>query len=479
MSIPSFDDLMDIYDFIPTDTRKRSGYKTIIAYILTFVMSFIVLYIVFFNWLGVFYTFSMKDTWILLGIGIVALIFLFPILSLGAYLFFYLRYGRKHFLSSSVLAFTQNKRLALGFFIPLFIMTLSYMPPLTASSPYPILLLTDQIGIYGVPDIDVYYYSNRPDQLSCSYRENGQIQWQTLTDSINTKYHTFHLTNLKAETQYFYKLTGFDQTFNFTTASTSGIKIAFFSDAHFSTFFDAFVPDLNECLASSINTANYYFNLGDSVNIGSNNQDWIDCMTSFGEYGTHIPSRWTIGNHDELFNGYVNFRTYVDPAPLIQNPYKSNYCHKVQLAENIFVYLLDIEWGMSSMNAEEIAWIEYELSQRTPEDWVLLASHYPMGVPSWDDPTATFSVDLNEEVYQFSLYLTENYNIDGFFGGHIHPMSIYMRDPYFSIGVGSVAVAPPIKPGYTIVNIVDDTELIIEFWYPNGTLIHNEAFSNV
>ncbi|MHA1846420.1 MAG: metallophosphoesterase [Promethearchaeota archaeon] len=248
-------------------------------------------------------------------------------------------------------------------FLISFTMTFSILQaPMNASYPmYPHLSFTKD----PVTSMTVSWYTT-----SSSI---GQVDYGLAPNTLNlhasdqeaTKQHEITMTNLSANTTYFYKVSGFSSTWNFTTASNASEILRFveISDVH-NQLYEPMIPDLIS------EDPEFVVSDGDLIDFGGYNFQWNMYFNQMAPIATRFPVMTAVGNHDTLFDGIKNYKRYL--AMPIDSGDERYYYFKYN---NIHFIVLDLEWGTETYTAAQKTWLMNTLDAIPKDDWLIIINH--------------------------------------------------------------------------------------------------------
>ena len=281
----------------------------------------------------------------------------------------------------------------------------------------PQLLLTDNTGSYGIPDMAVYFTTAEAvSDYTLTWGDNNGNT--TLTEENKSNKHLFIMNDLKPDTQYNYRINN-GQAAYFSTPSIDGkLRFAIASDAHFGSANSR--NDLTQSMLSKIadpdNGFDMFFFIGDLVEYGFNDNEWEEAFDSFNTNTSIIPTRYAAGNHDTLFSGLNNYLNYCAPQELDSNA-ESRLWHRIDIG-NTHILVLDVEWSAETYTKAQAEWLEEQLKDIPRDDWTIVLSHgfyYASGIYSqgwnWYD---------NEETINSITPLFNEYKVDLVCSGHMH-----------------------------------------------------------
>ncbi len=300
----------------------------------------------------------------------------------------------------------------------------------------PELLIIDQTGSYGVPDLAVVFYSGKETTNILEYGVLSTDLDVQLSEIHKSNVHAFVLSDLLPDTRYFYQINGEGQIYNFTSFPLTDFHFAISSDAHIgaSTNNLTVTEEILTQITSPSNGYDAFFNLGDMVENGFSDKLYREKITLFSPYTSHIPYRPVLGNHDGLFGGFSYWEDYFYPSTLPSESSNSTLWHRFDFGTNMHIFMLDLEWGTETYTDAQKFWFEAELAALDPDDWIIVMSHafyyasstYYDDIPWFDNPDmiATFQ----------SLFAANG--VDLVLSGHDHQMEHMSQEgvDYFIIG---------------------------------------------
>ncbi len=297
----------------------------------------------------------------------------------------------------------------------------------------PQLLISDQTGEHGIPDLGVVFWTENEilTSITWGYGSNEYV----IEESQKKNSHTFMLTDLPPNTECWYRINHDfynDTLYNFTTSSNvdETLKIAISSDCHISgerSHEDSTINTLDS-ITGEENNFDYFFELGDIVDYGFSDKNWRDAIELLSPYTSQMPTRTLIGNHDAMINGADFYKDYYypDDMPLDTESGSTPLYQRIDI-NGIHFLLLDLEWGTAEtyFGAQE-TWLKSQLNKINPNDWTIVMSHsfyyakgsYSEGTPWFDNP----------ETIEHLVPLFEQNDVDMVFSGHIHDMQHLVKN---------------------------------------------------
>lgn len=311
----------------------------------------------------------------------------------------------------------------------------------TGNKPVQLLVL-DQTGKNGVPDIAVTFWTQHP--------STNTLKWDSGTSSgivaksIPVRSHYFALRDLPYETEVSYKVNQ-GETRRFRTPPKPGqpLRFAVASDAHFGAGNNR--PDLTIKMLKQITDPQNRFSLflfiGDLVEHGYNDAHWHEALSTFTSCTSSIPSLFAAGNHDAIMGGLRRFQDYLSAGGRVASLWR-----RVDVS-GVHFFVLDREWNDDSIPPDRKTWLERELATIPPGDWTVVISHayyYASGgvynwYPWYDDETA-----IRELVPLF-----EKYDVDLVFSGHAHQLELLQKNGVTYVICGAFGGIPDPPRTYT------------------------------
>jgi len=302
----------------------------------------------------------------------------------------------------------------------------------------PELMIIDQPGVSGYPNLAVMFYTQKATTEFINYGTSMSDMDTQVLDSNPIHSHVFVLKDLNPGIQYFYQINGEGKIYNFTyfPASTNDLKFGISSDVHIGAE-DCNLTAVTGILEQMVNPTNSYnafFCLGDIVDMGNDDSMYQEQIELFSPYTTAIPFRNMIGNHDGWFGGVEFWKDYFYPVNAPSNSSDSQLWHQYDFGPNIHVFNLDLEWGIESYTEAQKVWFEEKLQALDPDDWIIVMNHayyYASsteydGIPWYDNP----------DMINTFQPLFKQYGVDLVFAGHDHQMEHIAQDgvDYFIVG---------------------------------------------
>ena len=317
---------------------------------------------------------------------------------------------------------------------------LIYLTPYAHSGDKPPqLLIIDQTGSAGTPDLAVVFYTQSKTINYLDYGEDSLNLKTHIVELEKSNTHGIILADLLPSTKYFYQINGKGIIYNFTSFPLLDYRFAFTSDFHIGSSENNATATQNILSQIADPAANYnaFFSLGDIVEMGNNDKLYQEQMKLFSPVTTHIPFQTVIGNHDAWFGGVTLWKENFYPESLPTDSSDSQLWHRFDFGSDIHVFMLDLEWGTESYTEEQKAWFEAELKSLNPNDWIIIMNHayyyassttYSGGI-SWAD---------NSDMIRTFNPLFQQYGVDLVFTGHDHQMEHIAQDSvdYFIVGAG-------------------------------------------
>lgn len=308
----------------------------------------------------------------------------------------------------------------------------------------PQLLLTNDTGDYGIPDMAVYFTT--ADAVSGSTMIWGDDNnSRTMTEDVKTREHLFIMNDLKPDARYHYRVND-EQIAYFSTPSIDGqLRFAIASDAHYGSPNSR--NDLTEKMLYEIadpdNGFDMFFFLGDLVEYGFNNNEWDEAFRSLNTATSIIPTRYAPGNHDTLFCGLDSYLNYCVPEGL-DTKTESPLWYRID-AGNVHFLVLDLEWSAETYTKAQAEWLEQQLKDIPEDDWTIILSHgfyYASGIYAfgweWYD---------NAETINSITPLFNEYNVDLVCSGHAHNVELLKENGITYAVCGAFGCLP--DPGRT------------------------------
>ncbi|MBU0473715.1 MAG: metallophosphoesterase [Bacteroidetes bacterium] len=232
--------------------------------------------------------------------------------------------------------------------------------------------------------------------------------------------HTINLTDLQAETKYFYKVISYMNTdtleYNiipFMTSINSNRSVTFsvFGDTQQQS--DTTVWNKISEMAL-LERPNFGLIVGDLVDTGGDSSQWRNEFLANGhKFMQSIPLFPVVGNHDLIYDAEAKtFNKYM------KHPGNNNY-YTVKNG-NVQLFVLDSNQDMEP-GSPQYLWLVDELA-KSKSMWKIAAHHHPPYSSDFDDYGNTESALPIDGDPNFDpiIPLYEKYNVDMVFYGHIH-----------------------------------------------------------
>ncbi len=336
---------------------------------------------------------------------------------------------------------------ALGIVLPLGAAAyVSCFPPSAVGDIAPRLVVLDNSANPAVSSIVIIQNTRQPQQLSLWYEENGKRV--TLQDQKPSTQHIFTLTDLQPDTEYSYQISGGGvQRFKTPASAAAQLRFAAAGDAHFGAATNRRDMTLRmiEHLANPKNGFDMFFSLGDLVEMGGSNSQWMDAFKALSPLSATVPTGYVSGNHDVMFTGLPRYQYFCAPSGQ-KSASGSPLYYRLDFGKIHFL-VLNIEWSAETITARQSAWLEAQLKSIPAEDWKIVLSHgffYASGFKYhgwnwWDNPETIaaltplfekYQVDMVLSGHNHQLELLQNagvsYVISGGFGGRFDPEREYI-----------------------------------------------------
>jgi predicted phosphodiesterase len=303
------------------------------------------------------------------------------------------------------------------------------------SDKEPQLMLIDQTGASGYPDVALVWYTQRPSVKKLAYGTSPENLKTVVEEEKPQKSHALIFSNLSRGETYYYTL-GTEPTvrsFQYFPESEQGIRLAVSSDAHVGAETNDLgaTRDILSVATDSDNRFSLLCNLGDVVEMGNSDKQISDQIEFFSTFTTSIPLIQVLGNHDGWFGGHKLWADYYYPEVL---PGDNRLYHRFDLTPSIHILTLDLEWGTESYDPDQKAWFLAQLDSLDPEDVIVVMNHAYyfgssteyQGVPWYD----------NQEMIDMFHDLYVEHGVDLVFSGHDHQLEHISQDgvDYFIVG---------------------------------------------
>jgi 3',5'-cyclic AMP phosphodiesterase CpdA len=199
-----------------------------------------------------------------------------------------------------------------------------------------------------------------------------------------------------------------------------------------------------------------FFYLGDLVEYGFDDAMWTQAIDTMSPYTTHIMYRSLLGNHDTLLGGYNDYLDYCYPTGMEENTTNSRSYYEI-VDNNVYFFLLDLEWGNDTNSPAQMAWLEHQLALVPAGSWIIVMAHaffYSSGIYTdgywWND---------NQAMIQTFSPLFIKYHVQMVFSGHNHHLeALKDNGTFYFIDGGFGGLPDPMR----------DATGTGSLWYQNG-----------
>jgi len=260
----------------------------------------------------------------------------------------------------------------------------------------------------------INWETNLPANSIVEYGEATPLD-QSVTDSKPTTFHGIVLTNLKPQTNYFYRVISRDSSndiaasdiFTFQTAPKQDSPFAFVVIGDSRTY-----PARFHRIASRIygERPNFVIHVGDVVTDGMKKNQWIDeFLQPASILMSRVPTYVAIGNHERNAHWYYDYVAYPQP----ENYYSFKY-------GNAEFFIVDSNEDLLPESAQ-VKWLTQALA-KSRATWKFVAHHHPPYSSDKDDygNTAREKSTLGDLKMRKLIPLYEKYHVDIVWFGHIH-----------------------------------------------------------
>jgi len=284
----------------------------------------------------------------------------------------------------------------------------------------PQLLITDQAGAFGIPDLAVVFTTDSA-CLNTFYWGEGE-ELTALQETIPGKQHVFIMADLEPGASYRYRVN--QEPINTFTAPPAGgsLHFAVAGDAHFGA--GASRSDYTEEMLGYISQPGNDYDLflfaGDMVEYGFAEGQWREAFETFPRVSSVIPTAFAAGNHDTLFSGLGNYLELCRPESIAAKD-GSRLWYRLDVGRVHFL-VLDVEWSAESFSEEQEQWLRVQLGSIPQDEWKIVVSHgyyFASGLRlhgwGWYD---------NPETIEQIVPVFEEYGVDMVFSGHNHRLEL-------------------------------------------------------
>ncbi|MHA1272494.1 MAG: metallophosphoesterase family protein [Promethearchaeota archaeon] len=307
------------------------------------------------------------------------------------------------------------------------------------------LLICDGTGKYGIPDVAITFWTEQKEKYSVKW--GNQSLSNTIKEDEVKNCHVFVLEDLAPNTEYWYQISDNDIVYKFRTPilTNNSLRFAVSSDPHFGR--EESKNDITEEILKQITNKNHnisaFFMLGDFVEYGFDQSEWIEGLNAISPYTSNIMFRPAIGNHDTILGGEKYYKDYFYPEDMPLDTGSQLY-YRIDF-NNIHFFILDLEWGVETYSNAQKEWFEDELKKTDKDDWIIVMSHC-FYYSSGDIYGGRSWADQQDMINTFEDLFKE-YDVDLVFSGHNHHVEILEKDGIYYHIVGAFGGLPDPKAG--------------------------------
>ena len=298
----------------------------------------------------------------------------------------------------------------------------------------PQLVLLDTVSGNNTPDVGVIFYTPEKNLHTLSFGENPAALKRLAKDPEAVRKHWFPLPELTPGETYYYQIDD-QEPRAFSYFPGNELHIAIGSDTHIGTGHSnsSATQQILTNIAEAADPYDAFFDLGDRVEMGNDDAQWVSAIATFAPVTAHIPTGQVLGNHDGWFTGAELWKDHF-AAPLHQGGSSSPYYKKIELAPDVHLFLLNLEWGTETYTKQQQRWFEAELEAIPESDWILVLSHafYFASSTEYDGLPWYDNTKMIETFHE--LFVKEG--VDAVFSGHDHQFEHLSVDAvdYFIVG---------------------------------------------
>ncbi len=318
------------------------------------------------------------------------------------------------------------------------------------SDKEPELILVDQQGSMGFPDISLVWYTLKPQKDTLSYGKDPMQLTTTVSEEHAVKHHGLVMDGLVPGETYYYSRGTEDtvESFTYMPQHDGGLRLAISSDAHIGASdndVEATQRILEEITTPSEEYA-LFFNLGDVVEMGNDDADYTQAISLFSPYTTKIPLCLIPGNHDVWFGGINFWKAYYYPESLPSQSSGNQLFHRYDFGKDVHIFTLDLEWGPESYTAVQRKWFEQQLSSLDPDDLIIIMNHafYFASSTEYDQKPWYDNQEMIDTFHQSFIA----HGVDFVFTGHDHQLEHIEADGIHYLIVGALGGCKDKIPTY-------------------------------
>ena len=301
----------------------------------------------------------------------------------------------------------------------------------------PLIIMTDQQGSYGLPDLALSYDTAAKGQHSLTCHTGGKAV--KVTDPISTRSHTFLIRDLQPGIPISYRLEGRsgDGTVCLPEAS---MRIAVSSDAHIGAGSND--REATERVLTTIaGSCDLFVNLGDTVQMGHDRRQQALSSRIFSHCLESTPVIPVPGNHDTWFGGETCWKEIFEPDAVFRLSASPPLTHHYRPFPGVDLITLDLEWGPELFSETIRQWLEDEL-ELIPDDHLLIVASHAFFFSSgrlldsrvWYDPKPM--IDTFHELFV-------DHGVDLVLSGHNHQFEHLHKDGIDYLVTGTLGGSLP------------------------------------
>ncbi|MBD3351552.1 MAG: hypothetical protein GF364_08700 [Candidatus Lokiarchaeota archaeon] len=301
-----------------------------------------------------------------------------------------------------------------------------------------------------------------------------------LTDNVN--WHQVFLSELNADTTYYYRVPGFrdEKIYSFATApdSASSFTVLLFADPRQNSgpWGDVTQPNIPKYMSLKMEEwesqgKKHAFTLvaGDIVNYAENWmmwQSWFNDISILSGLSTGAVLVDACGNHEKSlgldFEGEIFSNYYpLDPMPHDLYYFSFNYSQLHVCVLDPWNYTIAPDYSYDGFGPEQAAWLQSDLANCSSMDYKIVVMHPP-----------PFSDSEWKEGFLVLKQAVQDYNVDALFYGHDHDYySKKIDNTYYNlIGVGGNIDNRGVDSGFVSIDVTPSSMTINMHWI-NGTSV--------
>ncbi|HHE65475.1 MAG TPA: metallophosphoesterase family protein [Bacteroidetes bacterium] len=284
-----------------------------------------------------------------------------------------------------------------------------------SASPYLTLVAGPYLQHFTQTSITIMWETNLPSSSIVEFGESTPLSQRVELNDMAT-IHEVHLTGLKPQHNYFYRVISRNNSgddvvasdiFTFQTAVREESAFAFTVVGDNRTYPDRFKKISEKMWAER---PNFVLHVGDVVTDGREKEQWLtEFLWPAQELMRRVPMYVAIGNHERNAHWFYDYLSYPQP--------ENYYSFKFGNAE---FFIIDSNEDFT-LESKQVKWLENALKSSKAK-WKFVAHHQPPYSSDENDYGDTYfeKSELGDLNIRQLVPLYEKYHVDIVWVGHIH-----------------------------------------------------------